>query len=120
MFSSLTETFMAPAGFKDAAAAGKSAGKLAGKRPSPLRPTRSASRVESMADSSPTAQKRPSVVISGTGVGGRSLSTQEVPPETEKGVVPEPETTPEPPRGSIDLDGLPIELIGLTDRYVDQ
>lgn len=139
MFASLTETFMAPAGSKEAAAAGKAAskaaaktagkatGKTPGSRPSPLRPTRAASAADANPSKTAASSRQPSGAADGA-PSDRPAATDE-PIQTKKdkdepsvfdtfGDAAGADDAPEPPRASIDMDELPIELISFADRYV--
>ncbi|KAK4193672.1 hypothetical protein QBC35DRAFT_479904 [Podospora australis] len=97
-------------------------------RSSPLRPVRSF-RVERFPSPEPMPRpKRASTIESGPAPGAKSMirtssGTQvRMASETERPDVFEgriSEENFEPPRASVDLDDLPIELISLTDRFVD-
>ncbi|CAK7231425.1 hypothetical protein SBRCBS47491_007925 [Sporothrix bragantina] len=129
MFSSLTETFMAPAGSKDAAAAGKAAGKTTGTRPGPLRSNRSTSGAENKLSKSAASSQKPSIVLSSS----TSDEPSSADPGTQAGkakdgasafdtfgdTADDDDNTPEPPRASVDMDELPIELIGLADSFIE-
>ena len=128
-FSSLTETFMAPAGSKDAAAAGKAAGKTTGAGPSPLRSNRSTPKADAKSSKSAAASQKPSIVLSGVEPKEPSSTDQKTQAgkakgeasvfDTFGGTADDDDNAPEPPRASVDMDELPIELIGLADRYVE-
>ncbi|EFW99049.1 vps9 domain protein [Grosmannia clavigera kw1407] len=135
MFESLTETFMAPAGSKDAVAVGK--------RPNPLKPTRSASRSD-LKNTSASSPIRPMPLARSytTPVKSSTEDRATTPTESKKkhnmsfsrekdkvgsSASAGPDTfenedsdePPEPPRASVDLDELPIELIGLADSFIE-
>lgn len=132
MFSSLTETFMAPAGSKDAASAGKAAsGKTTtttGTRPSPLRSNKSASKTDTKTSKSASSSRQPSIVLDGTPADEVASTDKKSQQDKDKDAPSAFDTfgdaagsddnTPEPPRASVDMDELPIELIGLADRCV--
>lgn len=98
--------------------------KHADARPKPLRTSKSFPRSDEQAPASPGARtQRASTIQNGTtpkvtalGPGTTSIAkVEEESPdafETSQGDDPS-----ELPRSSVDLDDLPIELIGLTDRY---
>ncbi|KAH8894951.1 hypothetical protein GQ53DRAFT_642507 [Thozetella sp. PMI_491] len=89
-------------------------------RPSSLRSTRSFSRPETVpvSSSEPSRPKRASTIQNGAG---------SVAPAPASALKPERDTfesriseeAPEPPRASVDLEDLPIELIGLADSFID-
>ncbi|KAK1751580.1 hypothetical protein QBC47DRAFT_70984 [Echria macrotheca] len=94
-------------------------------RPSPLRSTRSFPRSDPPSSSSePTRAKRASTLQNGPNSSQRTASG----PQTKQAGAPvAPDTFQsriseegEPPRASVDLDNLPIELISFTDRFIDQ
>ncbi len=111
MFASLTETIMAPTGPKDA-----------GLRPSPLRPTNSFPRTDAQAVSPPAnrshrATTLPNGAVPDVAASRQRNATPSKPasePDTFESVAAE--DRPDPPRASVDLDDLPIELVSLTDR----
>ncbi|CAK7220925.1 hypothetical protein SCUCBS95973_004322 [Sporothrix curviconia] len=132
MFSSLTETFMAPAGSKDATAAGKAAGKTTGPRPGPLHSNRSTSGPDTKLSTSAASSRKPSIVLSGASPDKPASTDPRV--ETQSGktkkdgasvfdtfgdTADDDDNTPEPPRASVDMDELPIELIGLADSFIE-
>lgn len=95
-------------------------------RPSPLRSTKSFPRADPPSISSEnTRPKRASTLHNGADAAQRSSSSPLVKSEQEAGA---PDTfesriseeAAEPPRASVDLDNLPIELISLTDRFIEQ
>ncbi len=101
---------MAPAGSKDV-----------GRRPSPLRMSRSYPRAEAQDASLTVTVNRPrraSTIQNGTSPEpqrpARTRAADE-PDSFERS--PREEDAPEPPRASVDLDDLPIELVSLTDTY---
>jgi len=113
MFASFTETFMAPASPKDVAPF-----------PGPLRSTNTFPREAHAMSFAANRVQRASSLQNGVPVeitsdrqqgGGVKLNAVEEPDTFETTPAEDP---PEPPRASIDLDDLPIELIGLTDRYM--
>ncbi|KIH90213.1 vps9 domain protein [Sporothrix brasiliensis 5110] len=125
MFSSLTETFMAPASSKDAATAGKAAGRTASNRPSPLRSNRAASKTDAKKSASASSSRQPSSALDGP-----SPSEPTTDKETQSGngkdkfdtfgdAAGSDDNSPEPPRASVDMDELPIELIGLADSFIE-
>ncbi|CAK7208094.1 hypothetical protein SEUCBS140593_000019 [Sporothrix eucalyptigena] len=129
MFSSLTETFMAPAGSKDAAAAGKAVGKTTGTRPGALRSNRSTSGADTKLTKSAASSQKPSIVLAGPSPDGTTLTEREGQQETGNhgasvfdtfgDTADADDNTPEPPRASVDMDELPIELIGLADSFIE-
>ena len=110
MFASFTETFMAPSSPKDV-----------GSFRSGLRSTNSFPReASSMSFTANRAQRASSLQNGGpAAMASNRQPSQGVEPHTTE----EPDTfevtpaedPPEPTRASVDLDDLPIELIGLTD-----
>lgn len=133
MFGSRTQSLMAPTGPKDGA----------GKRPSPLRPTRSFPRTEAHdASVAVNRTQRASTLQNGAATGAATTAappkaagvaavktpprqphtqtaqqlasrTPDLPDTFEAAPA---EDSPQPPRASIEMDDLPIELISLTDR----
>ncbi len=112
MLGSLTESFMAPAGPKDV-----------GRRPSPLR----------MAKTFPLSEAHDVTVVMSAARTQRASTIQNgATPEAAaavhdekrgEGIEPDSfessprEEPPAPPRASVDLDDLPIELVSLIDRF---
>ncbi|KAK5664377.1 hypothetical protein OQA88_600 [Cercophora sp. LCS_1] len=94
-------------------------------RPSPLRSTQSFPRSEP-ASTTPeaTRSKRASTLQNGTSPPQRSASGPQVNEadassrDTFESRISE--EAPEPPRASVDLDNLPIELISFTDHFIEQ
>ncbi|KAL1902519.1 hypothetical protein Sste5346_000961 [Sporothrix stenoceras] len=123
MFSSLTETFMAPAGSKDAAAAGKAAGKTTGTgketRPSPLRSNRTASKTDTRKSTSSSTSAAPTNSKQLPDKPTADPETQSDKFDTFGDVAGSDDNTPEIPRASVDMDELPIELIGLADSFIE-
>ncbi len=95
-------------------------------RPSPLRSTRSFTRPNPPAMPAETTRpKRASTLQNSSAPASGSNSRAEAKqengtegPDTFESRISE--ETVEPPRASVDLDDLPIELISLTDRFIDQ
>ena len=115
MFGSVTESFMAPAGVKDV-----------GRRPSPLRLTRSFPRSEGQEVSitvnrthrASTIQNgaAPDAVMAARQRGKAAVVDNSHEPDTFE--TSQAEVSPAaPPRASVDMEDLPIELVSLTDRY---
>ncbi|KAK4143624.1 uncharacterized protein C8A04DRAFT_12193 [Dichotomopilus funicola] len=100
-------------------------------RQNPLRPVRSFRVERPTSPQSTTRPKRASTVENGpspaTRPSLRTSSGAQVAPISGTAEIEEPNTFvsriseegTEPPRASIDLDDLPIELISLTDRFID-
>ncbi|KAH8910240.1 hypothetical protein BR93DRAFT_925272 [Coniochaeta sp. PMI_546] len=100
-------------------------------RPSPLRTSRSFSRPEhqNAPPKEVTRTKRASTVTTSSSSGPAMSRRNQTEPKEKEGYFPQTpdvfETTtteddpPEPPRASVDLDDLPIELISLTDSFID-
>lgn len=93
-------------------------------RPSPLRSTRSFPRPEPPAPET-TRSKRASTLQNGASPAQRSASrplakqgSDAENPDTFESRISEEGS--EPPRASVDLDELPIELISFTDRFIEQ
>ncbi|KAK0646320.1 hypothetical protein B0T16DRAFT_413178 [Cercophora newfieldiana] len=104
-------------------------------RPSPLRSTRSFPRPEPTSTTKTTTptpapdttrSKRASTLQNGASAAQRSASKTGKPGEGEDNHNPDTfesrisEEAAEPPRQSVDLDELPIELISFTDRFIEQ
>jgi len=95
-------------------------------RPSPLRSTRSFPRPDPSSTSAETTRsKRASTLQNGSNPGQWSASKTQAKqgagaedPDTFESRISE--EAAEPPRASVDLDDLPIELISFTDRFIDQ
>ncbi|KAK4033188.1 hypothetical protein C8A01DRAFT_50171 [Parachaetomium inaequale] len=96
-------------------------------RPNPLRPVRSFRVERSASPENTTRPKRASTFENGPPPARPSLRTASGTPVTQESGSEEPNTfvsriseeAIEPPRASVDLDDLPIELISLTDRFID-
>lgn len=96
------------------------------KRPSPLRSTRSFSREDDAAAKEVTRSKRASTIQNGSPSGppvppkqtGSKQSTDPDTPDVFE-TTRNSEENMDPPRASVDLDDLPIELISLTDSFID-
>ncbi len=94
-------------------------------RPSPLRSTRSFTQAPgSESNPSPNRPKRASTIENGAAPGGtaaRSAQTQNKfkKPELDTFESRISEEGTELPRASVDLDDLPIELVSLTDSFID-
>ncbi|KAK4455881.1 hypothetical protein QBC34DRAFT_388201 [Podospora aff. communis PSN243] len=90
-------------------------------RPSPLRSTRSFPRPEpSAALIDTTRPKRASTLQNGASPSQRSGSKTQVKEDVDHFESRISEEAAEPPRQSVDLDELPIELISFTDRFIEQ
>ncbi|KAK0621154.1 hypothetical protein B0T17DRAFT_494242 [Bombardia bombarda] len=94
--------------------------------PSPLRTTRSFSRAESAASSTPelSRPKRASTLQNGPASGTASGAQVKQQGSRSDGVDAFErrisEESSDTPRASVDMDGLPIELISLADSFIDQ
>ncbi|KAB5570640.1 hypothetical protein GE09DRAFT_715053 [Coniochaeta sp. 2T2.1] len=100
-------------------------------RPSPLRSTRSFSRpeLENVSAKEVTRTKRASTVTTASSSGTTMPKQKSAQTKEKEGYFPDipdvfesaatEDDTPEPPRASVDLDDLPIELISLTDSFID-
>lgn len=95
-------------------------------RPNPLRTTKSFTRIEHNDPLSSPRIKRASTIQNGSlpkiVTSGQQITSQiaEEPESADAFENNQPADTPvEPSRTSVDLDDLPIELIGLTDNFID-